>query len=495
MSPILIAVFIAVYFAVLILISLRTSKNDGNDAFFTGNKKSAWYVVAFGMIGTSISGVTFISVAGEVGFAGVGEHGFRQFSYLQMVLGYVVGYFIIARVLLPLYYNMNLTSIYTYLEKRFGFWAYKTGAFFFLVSRSIGSALRLFIVANVLQIAVFDYWGIPYAVTVSVTIFLVWLYTFKGGIKTIIWTDTLQTFFLLLAMVMSVFVLASHMNLGLKDLVVSIRDSKYSQVFFWNIDEKKYFFKQFISGIFIAIVMTGLDQDLMQKNLSCKNLKEAQKNMYSFSIIILLVNLVFLCLGSLLYMYAAQKGIQIPAKSDDFYPMMAIKGYLHPLVGFLFIMGLVAATYASTDSALTALTTSVCVDFLDFDTQTPKNSVQIRKWVHLLMSAVIIVIILIFRAINDDSVIRTVFTVAGYTYGPLLGLFSFGLFSKRKVMDKWIPYICLLSPVICFLLNTYSAVLLNGYKFGFEMLLINGFLTYLGMLLISRKGSLILQHE
>jgi Na+/proline symporter len=362
MSPLLIVFFIAAYFGMLILISLRTSRSESNDTFFTGNKKSAWYVVAFGMIGTSISGVTFISVPGEVGFAAAGEHGFRQFSYLQMVLGYVVGYFIIAKVLLPLYYNLNLTSIYTYLEKRFGFWAYKTGAFFFLVSRSIGSALRLFIVANVLQIAVFDHWGIPYAVTVSVTIMLVWLYTFKGGIKTIIWTDTLQTFFLLLAMVMSVWVLASHLDFGFKDLFSEIKNSSYSQVFFWDVDEKKYFFKQFISGIFIAIVMTGLDQDLMQKNLTCRNLKEAQKNMYTFSIVILIVNLIFLCLGSLLYMYATKNGIAIPAKSDDFYPMMAINGYLHPLVGFLFIMGLVAATYASTDSALTALTTSVCVD-------------------------------------------------------------------------------------------------------------------------------------
>lgn len=472
MSSHIVIIIILLYFLLLVAISRITSRSADNNAFFTGNKSSPWYVVAFGMIGTSLSGVTFISVPGWVASS--------QFSYLQMVLGYLLGYFVIANVLLPLYYRLNLTSIYTYLEQRFGFYSYKTGAFYFILSRTIGAAFRLYLVAKVLQLAIFDELNVPIWVTIAITIGLIWLYTYRGGIKTIIWTDTLQTVFMLLAVFISIYAIMSQLNLDIVGAIDLLDESSYSKTFFfddWR--DSKFFFKQFIAGAFIAIVMTGLDQDMMQKNLSCKSLKDAQKNMYSFSFVLVFVNLLFLSLGALLYLYADQQGISIPTKGDDLFPTIAIEGYLGTIVGVFFILGLIAAAYSSADSALTALTTSVCVDLLDFKKDnTPSGK---RMKIHLLMSVLLFIVILLFSFIADDSVIASLFKVAGYTYGPLLGLYAFGLYFNYSIKDKYVPIICIVSPVLTYIIGENSELLLNGYKFGFELILINGLLTFMGL--------------
>jgi Na+/proline symporter len=482
MSPSLILLAVVLYFGFLIFISFLTSKKGDNDTFFLGNKKSPWYVVAFGMIGASLSGVTFISVPGWVSGS--------QFSYMQMVLGYLIGYFFISFVLLPLYYRLNLTSIYTYLEQRFGFWSYKSGAGFFLISRVIGAAFRLYLVAIVLQFAVFDRldFEIPFAVTVIITIALIWLYTFKGGIGTIIWTDTLQTFFMLASVGITIWLIMNHMGLGVIETIELIDTSKYSQIFFfddWN--SSKHFVKQFLGGAFISIVMTGLDQDMMQKNLSCKNTKEAQKNMISMSLVLVIVNLFFLGLGALLYIFAEKNGITIPEKADLLYPTIALDGYLNQAVAVFFILGLIAAAYSSADSALTSLTTSFCVDFLDIKNKAKEIQKKWRIMTHIGFSVLLVLVILVFKQINDDSVIKELFVAAGFTYGPILGLFSFGMFTKLNVKDKYVPIICIISPLICYFLKANSETLLNGYKFGFELLILNGFLTFVGLLFISKK--------
>lgn len=478
MSPLLIILFIAGYFALLFCISHYTGKGADNAAFFLANKKAPWYIVAWAMIGTTISGVTFISVPGWVGTT--------QFSYLQMVFGYLLGYFVIATVLLPLYYRLNLTSIYSYLEGRFGFWSYKTGAFYFLLSRTIGSAFRLYIVAIVLQLAVFDAWNIPFAVTVFITILLIWLYTFKGGIKTILRTDMLQTSFLLLAAGISIYLIADELRFGMYGMVDAIQNSGYSQVFFWEINDKNYFFKQFFSGALIAVVMTGLDQDMMQKNLTCRTIRDAQKNMFSYSVVLVFVNLMFLALGALLYLFAEAKNIPLPAKTDELYPMLATQNYLHPLVGILFIIGLIAAAYSSADSALAALTTSFCVDFIDINKHPEQHRIKIRKMVHIGVSIMMVLVILIFKVINNDSVINAIFTVAGYTYGPLLGLYAFGLFTKWDVRDRFVPAICLLSPVLCFFLAQNSKEWFGGFEFGYLLLLVNGMITFAGLVMVKK---------
>jgi len=475
MNPLVIVAFIVGYFLLLMLVAHFTSKGANNDSFFIGGHKSPWYLVAFGMIGASLSGVTFISVPGWVESS--------QFSYMQMVLGYLLGYTIIATILLPLYYRLNLTSIYTYLDQRFGYYSYKTGAAFFLLSRTIGAAFRLFLVANVLQLLIFDDWGVPFFVTVAITILLIWLYTFKGGIKTIVWTDSLQTLFMLMAVGITIYIIGKEMQLGFSDLIVEVSESDYSKVFFFDDwSDKKFFLKQFFSGAFLAIVMTGLDQDMMQKNLSCKNIGEAQKNMFSFSIVLVFVNFIFLSLGALLFIYANKIGVEIPTRTDNLFPLIATK-YLNTTAGVFFILGLVAAAYSSADSALTSLTTSVCIDFLDIDKKEELVKVKLRKKVHILISFLLFTVILIFSLISDESVISSLFKAAGYTYGPLLGLYSFGLFLKRKVNDKLVPYICIISPVLWFVINMYS-----GISFGFEILIYNGLTTFIGLLLISEKG-------
>lgn len=468
MTPTFILSIIVAYFLVLIVISFLTGKSDSNEAFFLGNKQSPWYVVAFGMIGASLSGVTFISVPGWV------EN--SQFGYMQMVLGMMCGYFVIANVLMPLYYRLNLTSIYGYLDQRFGAVSYRTGSFFFLLSRTIGASFRLYLVANVLQLAIFDAWNVPFWLTVTLTILLIWLYTFRSGIKTIIWTDTLQTLFMLLAVGVSIWLMSQHMQLGFGDLVTTIQESEYSQIFFW--EGKQNFLKQFFSGMFMAIVMTGLDQDMMQKNLSCPNLGDAKKNMYWFSIALVVVNLFFLGLGALLYIFAEQQGLSI-TKGDDLFPIVALQGGLGMGVGVFFILGLIAAAYSSADSALTALTTAFCIDFLKVKDKSVSKQVSTRKWVHVAFSILLIVAILIFKVINDDSVIAALFKVAGYTYGPLLGMYAFGLFTKWQVKDKWVPLVAILSPVLCYILQLYI-------PFGFELLIVNGAITFAGLFLLKR---------
>lgn len=480
--------FIAGYFVLLLIIAWLTSrKRSDNDTFFIANRNSRWYLVAFGMIGTTISGVTFISVPGTV------KTDF--FTYFQFVLGNVAGYIIIAVVLMPLYYRMQLTSIYTYLERRMGVWSYKTGAFFFLISRTIGSAFRLFLVAIVLQHFIFDAWGVPFWTTVAISLLLIWTYTFKGGLKTIIWTDTIQTLFLLTSVVLSIILIGKYMHLDLGGLFETVKKSAYSQIFKWSdfLGDKRHFLKYFVGGAAVAVAMTGLDQDLMQKNLSCRNIHEAQKNMFSFTVIFICANLFFLSMGALLYIFAAKEGITLPVRSDYVYPEIALH-HLGPAAAIVFILGLTAATFATTDSALTALTTSFCVDFLNFDKKAAaagaegeRRMIRIRHIVHVAFSVVFLLVIVGFKYLVSEAVVKAIFTVASYTYGPLLGLFMFGILTRRKVRDKWVPAICLLSPLVCFLLDRYSQNLFGGYVFGFELLIVNGLVTFLGLMAASGK--------
>ncbi len=483
MSPKLILLVFFAYTAVLFGITWLTARKATNRSFFIGNKTSPWFVVSYGMIGASLSGVTFMSVPGWVGET--------QFSYFLVVAGYLLGYAVIALVLLPLYYRLNLTSIYTYLESRFGYWSHKTGAFYFLLSRVIGASFRMFLVVNVLQIFVFDAWHIPFRLTVLIFIVLILLYTYKGGIKTIIWTDTVQTTFMLLAVLLSVYLISRNMNLSLTGLFHRAVEHGYTRIFNTDWSDRRFFIKQFFSGMFITIVMTGLDQEMMQKNLSCRNLKDAQKNMFTFSGVLVLVNFIFLFLGATLFLFAEYKGISLPSRSDDLFPIIAIN-YLGPVAGLVFIIGLISAAYPSADGALTSLTTSFCIDFIGLPKKeniSEKKKERIRYMVHIAFAIILLTVIIIFRAINDRAVIDKLFTVAGYTYGPLLGLYSFGLFSRKPVRDKLVPVIALVSPCICYLLSSYSVLIFNGYKFGFELLILNGFITFAGLLLVSRKNS------
>lgn len=476
MNPFLVAGIIGGYFLLLIVVSWLTAGKGDADTFFTGNRQSPWYLVAFGMIGATLSGVTFISVPGWVGAT--------RFTYMQMVMGYMVGYFFIATVLMPLYYRLNLISIYQYLASRFGPRAYKTGAFFFLLSRTIGAAFRLFLVAGVLQLAFFNHYGIPFSVSVLVTILLIWVYTFRGGIKTIVWTDTLQTLFMLTSVGVTIIIITRELDLSFAGVASAIEHSGYGQVFEWNWYSKQNFFKQFFSGAFIAIVMTGLDQDMMQKNLTCKTLPDAQKNMLWFSVTLFVVKFIFLVLGALLYIYAGSKGIALPERADDLFPTLALN-HLGALAGITFLLGITAAAYSSADSALTALTTSFCVDFLGF--RADEDNRKTRTLVHLGFSVLLFFIIMIFWLINDQSVISAVFTAAGYTYGPLLGMYAFGLFTGRQVQDKWVPLVAVLSPVISYLFSLNASRIIEGYEMGFEVLILNGVLTFLGLLLIQKR--------
>jgi len=482
MSPKTILFAFFAYTALLFFITWLTARKSTNRGFYIGNKASPWFVVSYGMIGASLSGVTFMSVPGWVGDT--------QFSYFLVVAGYLLGYAIIATILLPLYYRLNLTSIYSYLDSRFGFWSYKTGAFYFLLSRVIGASFRMFLVVNVLQVFVFDAWNIPFGLTVLIFIVLILLYTFKGGIKTIIWTDTVQTTFMLLAVVLSVYIISRNMDLSLAGLYHRAMDNGLTRMFNTDWSDRRFFLKQFFSGMFITIVMTGLDQEMMQKNLSCRNLKDAQKNMFTFSGVLVFVNFIFLFLGATLFMFAEFKGIRLPSRSDDLFPLIAIN-YLGPVAGLVFIIGLISAAYPSADGALTSLTTSFCIDFLGLpkrENMNERKKERIRYLVHVCFAILLLGVIILFRAINDRAVIDKLFTVAGYTYGPLLGLYSFGLFSRKQVRDKLVPLIALISPCICYLLSNYSVLIFGGYKFGFELLILNGFITFAGLLLVSRKN-------
>jgi len=482
MSPLFIFLIFSIYTILLFFITWLTSRRSNNDSYYVGNKSSPWYVVSYGMIGASLSGVTFMSVPGLVGT--------QQFTYMGLVIGFLFGYTIIATILLPLYYKMNLTSIYEYLKLRFGFWSYKSGSFYFLLSRVIGASFRMFLVINVLQIFVFDYWGIPFWLVVAVFIILIILYTFEGGVKTIIWTDTLQTTFMLLGVIFSIFFISNELNLGLGDIFKKITDAGYTKLIETDWHLKNNILKQILGGAFIAICMTGLDQEMMQKNISCKNLKEAQKNMFTFSGILLFVNLMFLFLGAVLYLYTTSKGIAIPAKTDDLFPIIAFK-YLSSFAGIIFMIGLISAAYPSADGALTSLTTAFCVDFLGFKDKskfTEKKKKRIRYIVHLSFAFILMIVILIFRALNDEAVVNAIYNAAGYTYGPLLGLFAFGLFTKYSVKDKFVPLVVIISPVICYILSCYSEQLFNGYKFGFELLIYNGMFTFSGLFIARKKN-------
>lgn len=495
MTPIAILSLIIVYFGILFFISHVVSKKDsGNEAFFKANKNSKWYLVAFGMIGTALSGVTFISVPGEVG------NPENQFKYFQFVLGNAIGFIIIAKVLLPLYYRMNLTSIYGYIEQRLGTYSYKTAATIFLISRTIGSAFRLYLVVIVLQRYVFDFYNIPFAVTVLISLVLIFAYTYRGGLKTIIITDTLQTVFLVSSVFLTIIFICNSLDFSAFEAFEAVKNSNYSKVFFFE-DAMKghYFWKQILGGIFVTIAMVGLDQDLMQKNLSCKNIGEAQKNMFTFTGIFVIINIFFLSVGALLYIYANKNGIEIPTdlvtgkpRTDLLFPEIAFH-HLSFIPALVFLLGLTAATFATTDSALTALTTSFCVDFLGMDkleNLDKPNNVLNRHFVHIGFSLLMFLVIVIFNAINDASVVSMIFKIASYTYGPLLGLYAFGLFMKSKtVHDKLVPFICVLSPAICFLISTNSATLLGGYVIDNELIILNGLITFIGLLLISKPAT------
>ena len=484
MNSYIILSIIAIYFGILLLIAWITGrKSTSNDAFFLGNRKSPWYIVSIGMIGTSLSGVTFVSVPGMVRSI--------DMTYMQTVFGFFFGYILIAKVLLPLYYKLKLTSIYSYLGDRIGKRSYKTGASFFLLSKIVGAAARLYLVVLILQHYVFSTWNIPFWVTVIISIFLVWLYTYRSGIKTIIWTDTLQALCLVAMLVVIIWKVKDAMDLDMGGMVQTLTENPHFRIFEFNDwHSTQHFVKQFFSGIFITIVMTGLDQDMMQKNLSCKSLKDAQKNMYTYGFAFTPVNFLFLALGVLLLSLASQKNIELPALNDDILPMFCTSGILGHSILIFFTIGIIAAAFSSADSAVTALTTSFCVDILGVEKEEANKAKRTRLMVHLLISALFAIIILIFKAVNSRSVIDAIYMIASYTYGPLLGLFVFGLFTKKQPRDKYVPYICILSPLICFATD-YLVKQHTGYAFGYEMLMLNGAITFFGLWAASVKHKTI----
>lgn len=478
MSPLLVFGVIAGYFALLLLISYLTSLKSDSLTFYTGNRESPWFLVAFGMVGASLSGVTFISVPGEVGNT--------QWAYLQFVMGNMVGYAVIALVLIPLFYRLNLISIYEYLKSRFGQNTYLTGATIFLISQTIGASFRLFLAATVLQIAFFDAFGVPFYASVFVTMVLIWLYTYKSGIKTIVWTDTLQTSFLLLAVVITIVVIANQLGNTAGDMLAIVGDSELSNIFVWEGNTSQNFFKMFAGGVFITIAMNGLDQNVMQKNLTCRNQKEAQKNIFWFAITFFFSNLLFLALGVLLYHYAAANGLDLPGATDELFPSLALN-HFGTLAGVVFLLGITAAAFSSADSALTALTTSFCIDIINLPAKKDIDQNLTRRWIHIGFTFLVFLTIVAFNEVNDRSVVSAVFKAAGFTYGPLLGLFAFGLSNTLAVRDRLVPYICLLSPALSFVLDWNSAQWFDGFQFGFEILLVNAAITYLGLLVSAQK--------
>jgi Na+/proline symporter len=473
----ILSIFLA-YSAVLFTVSIFTSRKAGNKAYFLGNRQSPWPVVAYGMVGASLSGVTFISIPGWVGSS--------SFTYLMVVFGYLAGYFAITFILLPLYYKLNLTSIYTYLNQRFGYFSHKTGAFFFIISRLIGASFRMFLVINVLQLFIFDHLGIPFWASVLLFLFLITVYSFKGGIKTIVWTDMLQTTFMLASLLIIITIILRQTGYSVHDMIQLADEKGLSKILETDWKHDRFYLKQFFSGMFITIVMTGLDQDMMQKNLSCRSLKDAQKNMISLGFILIPVNLLFLFLGASLYLYAEHFAIDIPQLTDELFPMLALQ-HFGLFAGIIFFIGLIAAAYSSADSAITALTTSLSIDFLNLEGKgflTEIKQIRLRYVLHFFITSLVFLTIVLFSLINNQAVIALLFTIAGYTYGPLLGLFAFGLISKATVHDRWVPLIAIVSPLICYFLSKYSEQLLWGYKFGFELLILNGLLTFAGLWII-----------
>lgn len=480
MTPVAVLITIASYFLILFTISYIAGRKADNEGFFVGNRKSTWYVVAFAMIGSSISGVTFVSVPGMVGIS--------NFSYLQMVLGFVTGQIIIAFVLIPLFYRMNLVSIYEYLENRFGTSSYKTGAWFFFISKILGAAVRLYLVCLTLQLLVFEPFHMPFIMNVILTVALVWLYTFRGGVKSLIWTDSLKTFCLIVSVVLCIYYIATDLKLSFTEMFSTVSDSVLSHMFFFdNVNDKRYFFKQFLAGVFTMIAMTGLDQDMMQRNLSCKNFKDSQKNMITSGISQFFIILLFLMLGVLLYTFTSHQGITNPAKSDELFPMIATGGYFPIIVGILFIIGLISSAYSAAGSALTALTTSFTVDILGIKGKTEDTIRKTRKKVHVGMAIVMGIVIFIFNLLNNTSVIDAVYILASYTYGPILGLFAFGILTKRQVRDRYIPLVSILSPILCFILQKNSETWFHGYQFSYELLIFNALFTFIGLCFLIKK--------
>jgi Na+/proline symporter len=484
MSSTIILLVVAAYFILLLAMAFYTSRGADNESFFIGKRKSSWMLVAYGMIGTSLSGVTFMSVPGEV----MAKH----FTYMQVVVGYFIGYIVVAFVLLPLYYRLHLTSIYSYLKSRFGIFSYKTGASFFILSRTLGASIRIYLVLMVLQHFLLDGVGIPYFVTVFVILLMILLYTFKGGVKTIVWTDTLQTTGMILALIVTIFLISSELNFSFSQLFSAISAKGFTETFQladWKANN--FFLKHILGGAFVTITMTGMDQEMMQKNISVNTVGNSQKNMLVFSVILVGVNMLFLILGGALYVYAETKGITLPAKSDETFPMIAIN-YLPPIAGLIFIIGLISALFPSADGALTALTSSFCIDILGLKERndlTDEKKAKTRKTVHLIVTLVFFILILLYQKLIEASVISTILKVASYTYGPLLGLFAFGVLTKRKLNDSiLVPVICILSPAICWVLAANSQILFNGYAFGFELLMLNGAITFLGLTLVSKKN-------
>lgn len=485
MSPLLLSIIIGLYFLLLFSVSYFTGKDDSNTAFFTANKRSPWYVVAFGMIGASLSGVTFISVPGWVQST--------QFSYMQIVFGYLLGYFVIAYLLIPLYYKLNITSIYEYLLQRFGKTTHKTGAFFFLISRILIASFRLFLVASVLQYFILDAWQIPFELTVVLSILFIWLYTLKSGMKTIVWTDTIQTFFMLFAVVAAIFIILNKLDFSLTEFIHSSIYKNYSKTFFYgDLNDKKYWLKSILGGMFIAIAMTGLDQDNMQKNLTCKNIKASQKNVISLGFVLILINFIFLFLGVLLFAYAEKFGVSIPVvngktKTDLLFPEIALHHGLGSGLGILFILGLIAAAYSSADSALTSLTTSFSIDFLNIEKKKETDQKNIRKNVHIGFSVILILVIISFQHLIKGNVINSLLQVSSYTYGPLLGIFAFGIFTKYQIKDSLVWFIAILSVIFTYVLNQNAVNWFYGFQFGYEILIINGLFTFLGLFFIRIK--------
>lgn len=479
MSPTLLFSFVIAYFLILLGVAWYTSRNSNNDSFFIGNKNSNWMLVAFGMIGTSLSGVTFVSVPGAVGR--------DAFTYFQIVIGYFLGYLVIAYVLLPLYYRLNLTSIYNYLSTRLGFNSYKTGASFFILSRTLGATARLYLVVKILQDAILTSFGVPFWLTTLIILVMILLYTYEGGVKTIVWTDTLQTSGMLIGLLVCVWYILKALNYGIGEGLSAMSDAGYTNMFVTDPASKLFFLKQVLAGAFITITMTGMDQEMMQKNISVKTLKDSQKNMISFAAVLMVVNLLFLFLGGLLYMYGKSLGVE--ATGDKIFPLLALE-HMPPAVSVIFIIALISALFPSADGAITALTSSFCIDILgiqrrdDLSEETKKKT---RQRVHLTFAAIFLFFVMVFHQINSPSMIGVILKVAGYTYGPLLGLFSFGILTKRVVNDRLVPVVAVISPIICFLVDKYQASLFGGFEIGLELLILNGLLTFIGLWLISRK--------
>ncbi|HTN38521.1 MAG TPA: sodium:solute symporter [Arachidicoccus sp.] len=481
MSATLLLTIIFAYFLLLLFVSWKTSKGSNNESFFIGNRSSNWMLVAFGMIGTSLSGVTFVSVPGAVGH--------DAFGYLQITLGYVIGYVIIAFVLLPLYYRLKLTSIYGYLQSRMGMAAYKTGSLFFIVSRWVGATARLYLVVNILQMVILDRLGVPFSVTTLVILVMIILYTYEGGVKTIVWTDTLQTTCMLAGLLICSIYMLYHMNMNITDSLTAMHDQGLSRVFGLDFNDKNYFVKQILAGAFITITMTGIDQEMMQKSISVSNLKDSQKNMISLAFILLIVITLFLYMGGLIHLYGARE--HLSAQGDLLFPTIALE-HMPTAIGIIFLIALISALFPSADGAMTALTSSICIDILGMKRQDKWDESRqkaIRKKVHLWVAFSFLVLVLVFKIVNDNSMIGIILKMATYTYGPLLGLFAFGIFTKRKVQDRYVPYICFAAPLLCLLIDYFQADLFGSFQIGLELIIINGLFTWLGLWICSRPAT------